>query len=237
MLPNTTFPSRQNNRKPVFAEVRGDFQHSKELTRVHNTICCLTRQFDLIVHHSLRGSNNTNGCTSFRNMHFVETKFSDEVVGDDISKGNLLRQLEHISWVYFEYLQESTNDVTMTRKKWRYINELEVSNTKEGDPNWVIESIAQCDFSSLLLISLLYIILVSQHYYFNIHVSSKQIALFIPMSFPSLPSSLTFENTPELLLDLKEKFEKGEISLEKTELAIIAVILEAVENEKDFICS
>ena len=141
MLPNTTFPSRQNSRKPVFVEVRGDFQHSKELTRVHNTICCLTRQFDLIVHHSLRGSNNTNGCTSFRNMHFVETKFSDEVVGDDISKGNLLRQLEHISWVYFEYLQESTNDVTMTRKKWRYINELEVSN-KEGDPNWVIESIA-----------------------------------------------------------------------------------------------
>ena len=145
LLPNTTFPSRQNNRKPVFAEVRGDFQHSKELTRVHNAICCLTRQFDQIV-RSLRGSNNTDGCTSFGNMHFVEAKFSDQVLTDDLSKSNLLRQLEHIPWVHFEYLQESTNDVTMMRKKWRYINELELSN-KEGDPNWVIESRARCKFS------------------------------------------------------------------------------------------
>ena len=51
------------------------------------------------------------------------------------------------------------------------------------------------------------------------------------MPFPPLPSPLTFENTPELL-DLKEKLEKGENSLEETELAI-ANIVQSVENEKE----
>lgn len=55
------------------------------------------------------------------------------------------------------------------------------------------------------------------------------------MPFPSLPSSLTFENTPELL-DLKEKLDKGDISLEETEVAI-AAILESIENEKEVFSS
>ena len=55
------------------------------------------------------------------------------------------------------------------------------------------------------------------------------------MPFPPLPSPLTFENTPELL-DLKEKLEKGENSLEETELAI-ANIVQSVENEKEVFSS
>ena len=149
LLPNNTFASRQNNRKTVSAEVRGEFIHSKELTRVHNAICCLTRQFDQIIHSS-GGSNENDGCTSFGNMYFVATKFSDKVVDDDMSKDDLLRQLEHIPWVHFDHLQEPTNDVTMMRKKWRYMNELEVSN-KGGDPNWVIESRARCKYSLVLI--------------------------------------------------------------------------------------
>ena len=55
------------------------------------------------------------------------------------------------------------------------------------------------------------------------------------MSFPSLPPPLSFELPPELIM-LKEKFERGEISLNDAEVAIRNII-ELVQNEEGIFSS
>lgn len=141
-VPNVAFPSKSDYRSSVYAEVHGQFAHNKELSRVHNAICCVTRRFDLIV----RGTGNSDdheGRTSFGKLHFVQVDVSEKVLSDNLSQDIYFQHLENLPWVHFEILQGSKDELTMTRRKWVYADEYKVSENK-GGPSWVIESRARC---------------------------------------------------------------------------------------------
>lgn len=141
LLPHSAFTAKNdNNRNPVYAEVLGEFVHSKELTRIHNAICCLTRQFDSIIRWNM-DVNEHEGCTSFGINHFVEEDFS---IRADEENTDLYSHLEEVPWVHFSYMSNSNeNDITAIRRKWHFPNELKVSERK-GGPKWAIESRARC---------------------------------------------------------------------------------------------
>jgi hypothetical protein len=147
LLPNVAFTSRPEEMNPIYAEVLAEYEDNKELTRVHNAICCLTNQFDMIMDVTAN-SNDLDGCTSFRNSYFVEEDFSTKV--SDPPKDKLFEHLEHIPWVHFEVLQDSTDDIATMRRRWLYSDELEVSKGK-GGPSWVIESRTRCKLISIFV--------------------------------------------------------------------------------------
>ena len=141
---NVTFHSKPDYRNPAYVEVLGEFAHSQELTRVHNAICCLTKQFDLVIHNS---KDTDEGCTSFKSMHFVDESSSDEKFKKDDLKLNetIFNRLEQIPWVHFRASDYSINDISSVRRKWKYSDELNVSKMK-GGPSWVVQSRARCKF-------------------------------------------------------------------------------------------
>ncbi len=149
LIPNTGFASyKQDHRNPLFAEIFGEFSHSKELIRIHNGICCLTRQFDLIINSGVDGDNEN--CTSFGNMHFVEEEFDANKLDSD---DNLISLFEEVPWVHFEKLKKSsTTDITMIRRKWHFSDEMKIFE-KKGGPKWVIETRAQCKLTFMLLLT------------------------------------------------------------------------------------
>ncbi len=145
LLPNVAFASRTETRSPLYADVTGEFANRKEFTKIHNAICCLTRQFDLIQHG--RGSSaDLQGCTSFGNMHFVEEELLEKSLRRDVSRNNefqlSLENVPWVPWVQFEAPRNTINDITMLRRNWCYSDELKVSKYK-GGPSWVIESRAR----------------------------------------------------------------------------------------------
>lgn len=139
---NVAFNSRPDYKNPAYVEVLGEFAHSKELTRVHNAICCLTKQFDLVIHNS---KDTDEGCTSFKSMHFVDESTSGEKIKEDDKRVNesMFNRLEQIPWVHFRASDYSINDTSTIRRKWKYSDELNVSKMK-GGPSWVVQSRARC---------------------------------------------------------------------------------------------
>ncbi len=141
LLPNVAYNSKSGYRNPTYVEVLGEFAHSKELTRVHNAICCLTKQFDSIIYNT----RNDEGCTSFKSMHFVNKSISKTrfVKDDEHLFDTLFHRLEYIPWVHFGAVEYTTKDAYEVRRTWKYSDELNVSKMK-GGPSWVIQSRAQC---------------------------------------------------------------------------------------------
>ncbi len=141
LMPNVSFNSKPDYRNPAYVEVLGEFAHSKELTRVHNAICCLTKQFDAVIRNK---KNTEEGCTSFKSMYFVDESTSGQRFhkNNEELRDDLFQHLDHIPWVHFGAMDNSI-DIKATRRTWKYCNELEVSKMK-GGPSWAIEARARC---------------------------------------------------------------------------------------------
>jgi len=144
LIPQSTLSGRGGfNRNPPNVEVLGEFSHNKELTRIHNAICCVTKQFERIIYG---GKIETEGRTSFGNMYFVDKDLSHQrsILGGP--EDALFKYLEDVPWVHFKELRnDESQDVTVLRQNWCYADELEVSK-KLGGPKWAIESRARSFF-------------------------------------------------------------------------------------------
>jgi len=131
---------RASSKKSVdFFKIEGEFQHRSQLTRIHNAICCLTRQFESLLTENGIGTNGyMEGFTSFGYLSF-DKNTSIASIPEDEEKG-FYACLEKVPWV-----QGSRPCKVVERNRWSFSNELEVSK-KEGGPQWIINSRAQAMF-------------------------------------------------------------------------------------------
>lgn len=133
------FASSEGEAVSRFA-IDGEFKHRSQLTRVHNAICCISRDFDSILHDGLNGADR-EGITSFGPLVFEHNSVENLEQSSDL--GPLYASLERTSWWC-----KTPTAVLDSRRKYDpslYTDVLHVS-ASEGGPNWLIEARASAIF-------------------------------------------------------------------------------------------
>jgi hypothetical protein len=134
---NNAFASKQDSH----VKVQAPFAYRKELARVHNAICCLTRHFESIVPPNIADCKDLEGCTSFGNMHFIE----EEISSTDFIELEGTHQLEGKPWHFSDNMQQT---IDLDRiKQWNYCKNAEDAKQR-GGPRWLIDSRARSKFYS-----------------------------------------------------------------------------------------
>jgi len=115
----------------------GEFQHRTRLTRIHNTICCLTNNLKNVVYSSGVGVTGSNqGFTTFGPLHFEPEE------KHPIRRANL-SHLDNLPWIHdFNMIQ------LHDRKKWVFSDEYE-SSKAVGGADWMIEARAKATFAAM----------------------------------------------------------------------------------------
>ena len=169
--------------------VYGEFHHRSELSRIHNSICCVTQNFESIIHEgivSIEGGND--GYTSFADYFFVS---EDSTMARNQFKSE---KLDDIPWIY-EFNLSSIE----RRHQWKFNDEVNVSKVV-GGPYWLINARARSTFVPMTLLL--------QHY--NVNVNDP----FVQSTKHALTrGSISFEEAMEKMKRLSELTSKQRYSL------------------------
>ncbi|CAJ1965882.1 unnamed protein product [Cylindrotheca closterium] len=132
--------------------VLAEFQHRQQLTRLHNAICCVVRDFDAVVIDHASGVDPVSRKEFTFGLYAFGPGSSDSITSSRCNV-DTIAALENIPW-----MQDSTfslvrnlpekrqiEEVTKLRQLWTYSRELEAS-TKQGGARWLIEARARAMF-------------------------------------------------------------------------------------------
>jgi hypothetical protein len=137
--------------------VLAEYQHRKQLTRLHNAVSCVVGDFDSIISEPGRGRSSVDpeGTTKFGIFTFE--KGLPDGRDSHVSNIELVGDLEDLAWIQndtFEQLHGVTtlrqkNFLAHQRQNWDYSKELEGS-VSLGGPPWLIEARARAMYVSRL---------------------------------------------------------------------------------------
>lgn len=135
--------------------VLAEYQHRKQLTRLHNAVSCVMGDFDSIISVPSRGGHyvDPEGATKFGIFTFE--KGLAESSDCHVSNKELVEELENLAWMQnamFEQIQGLSTSrqkdfLARQRQSWDYSKELEES-VSIGGPPWLIEARARALFVS-----------------------------------------------------------------------------------------
>lgn len=130
--------------------ILAEYQYRRQLTRLHNVISCITKDFSAIVRDSSIGrASSTEGYTSF-GMFFFER---DSNTDAEKKFTQPINRFENLPWVgkdAFDVargksLSEQKLFLSTLRGEWDFNSELE-SSRREGGPMWLIKARARAAF-------------------------------------------------------------------------------------------
>ena len=130
--------------------VLAEFHHRRQLTRLHNAICCLAGDLESVsIDHGLNRDGSLEGYTSFGQFLFSREE-ADFVDGHENS---ISEELEDIPWVDEKFLvdtagmsrEEIAAEFTKQRKRWTWEKEMRSSRTM-GGPSWLVDARAKTLF-------------------------------------------------------------------------------------------
>lgn len=131
--------------------ILAEYNYRSQLLRLHNVICCINEDFDMIEHDvSVGARSSTEGYSSF-GVFFFEEDPSDS--STSTGRSGLLDGIEDLPWVSlseFEATTGKTRDeqkrfLSSLRQNWDLSSALEASNG-EGGPDWLVEARARATF-------------------------------------------------------------------------------------------
>jgi hypothetical protein len=122
--------------------ILAEYQYRRQLTRLHNAICCTTGAFDSVIHDpSLGHPNCTEGYTSF-GMYFFGMK---EVSKENQGFSDVLPCLDTLPWVSDRTFDETRHMVESEQKQYLQRSRVESSfatelkaSKQEGGQEWLI---------------------------------------------------------------------------------------------------
>jgi regulator of replication initiation timing len=132
--------------------VLAEFQHRVQLTKLHNAICCVVRDFDsVVVDHAGDADQPYKGATTFGLYTFGAS--SQDSNTSPSSNADLIAALEHLPWMHdatfnmIRHLPENNQvaEVSKLRQGWMFSKELEASR-QLGGPKWLVEARARAMF-------------------------------------------------------------------------------------------
>jgi len=141
------------SRKVERVFVHAEFHHRPKLERIHNAICCLTNDFDSIIHDTGIGTEGTSdGYTSFGQHTFDRGGGSDSLVEESKDYHVLYASLRNVPWFHESSglsKEDKENDhASSSRRPQRlFVDEL-LASKKEGGPLWMIKARASATFVS-----------------------------------------------------------------------------------------
>ena len=110
----------------------GDFLQRAQLTRIHNSICCLSQNYSSVIHDVGINSDDT-GYVYFKNM-------CDGCYEANQNEGIITVDLDQVIWL----------DQERDRYKWTLADEEELSR-RQGGPEWLIKARARNMFTPMLI--------------------------------------------------------------------------------------
>ena len=128
--------------------VLAEFQHRRQLSRIHNAICCITGTLDaIILDRGLGTEGSTEGYTSFGDLIFTPENFDVGKMDSIDDEVNCLKQLEKVPWVHESTFKEyrfvgsdkTTSNFVQLRHMWTLKREFEASQSR-GGPLWLIKA-------------------------------------------------------------------------------------------------
>ena len=149
-------PDEMNKRSGIseLFTVLAEYQHRRQLTSLHNAICCIVGDFNAIVQDNGRDfERNREGVTNFGLFGF-ESEVQDER-NAYASNAELVAFLENLPWMH-EKVFERTDGMSRTqqreyisklRQNWVFSRDLEAS-MEQGGPGWLIDARAKAMFVS-----------------------------------------------------------------------------------------
>lgn len=135
--------------------VLAEFQHRRQLTALHNSICCIVGNLDAIVVDEVRAvrHGSREGVTTFGIFHFEKGLQDSKTLA--ASNSALVVALDTLPWMnetLFKAVQGVPRDkrrafVSGVRSNWTLMRDLEAS-AEQGGPNWLVEARARAMFVS-----------------------------------------------------------------------------------------
>jgi hypothetical protein len=132
-----------------FFTVLAEFHHRRQLSRLHNAICCMSGNMGaIILDRGLSKDGSSDGYTSFGEFFFTKT----EAVHTDNFE-NRADNLEDVPWVPVNFFQtvarndgvDSSKEFSKMRRGWKLEKELEASE-EVGGPKWLVKARAEAAF-------------------------------------------------------------------------------------------
>ena len=134
--------------------ILADFQHRRQLSRVHNAIRCVTRNLDaIILDRGLGPDGSTEGYTTFGDMIFTKEDARARKMDFLDDENETVRNLEKAPWVHecmfedyrFIGAKETATKFKEERHTWTLQHELHLSATR-GGPRWLMKARADAMF-------------------------------------------------------------------------------------------
>jgi hypothetical protein len=144
----TTGITTDGNKMLEWFTVLAEYQHRKQLNRIHNSISCIVCDYDAVIPDISRPSyaSNIEGMTTFGIYHF-EGGLRDGSAAK-VSNMKVIASLEELHWMEHQ-LVEQIGRLSSTSKQQRALNKIRQtwdhsSNLKAsksiGGPNWLIKA-------------------------------------------------------------------------------------------------
>jgi hypothetical protein len=154
-LENHSHGTRQSQHGEIldWYTILAEFQHRRQLSRVHNAICCVTGNLDaIILDRGLGSEGETEGYTSFGDLTFTPERATKPAIYID-DETAVIQKLEKAPWVYecaFEKYSSFGSKVTAAkfieeRRKWTMQQEIE-SSMAGGGPLWLVKARSEALF-------------------------------------------------------------------------------------------
>ena len=154
-LENHSHGTRQSQRGEIldWYTILAEFQHRRQLSRVHNAICCVTGNLDaIILDRGLGSEGETEGYTSFGDLTFTPERATKPAIYID-DETAVMQKLEKTPWVYecaFEKYssfgsKEAATKFIEERRKWTMQQEIE-SSMAGGGPLWLVKARSEALF-------------------------------------------------------------------------------------------
>lgn len=153
--PNSAWTNKCNSDLTYFT-VLADFNHRRQLTRIHNAICCVTGQINsIIVDRGLNKNGSTEGYTSFVDFTFTEGKAIKDISTTSTLEQNDCTYMEYLPWVpeaFFTDIKglsdlEASQHFAELRSSWTLEKEKDATQ-RLGGPTWLVEARAKATYVS-----------------------------------------------------------------------------------------
>lgn len=154
-LENHSHGTRQSLRGEIldWYTILAEFQHRRQLSRIHNAICCVTGNLDaIILDKGLGSERKTEGYTSFGDLTFTpEIATTPSIrIDEEIA---VLQRLEKTPWVYESSFKqyssfgskETAAKFVEERRKWTKQQEIDAS-LAGGGPLWLVKARSEALF-------------------------------------------------------------------------------------------
>mmetsp|Transcript_7066 Transcript_7066/g.10134 ORF Transcript_7066/g.10134 Transcript_7066/m.10134 type:complete len:1164 (-) Transcript_7066:299-3790(-) len=131
-----------------------EFHHRKQLSRLHNAICCVTGNIDaIIMDHGLNKDDSGEGYTSFGEFFFSRDEGNEKAVDFEMSYRSVLDEIEFVPWIpeifFVETAKFSKSDRNIAfqemRRAWNLEKEKQ-SSLSTGGPAWIVQARAEAIF-------------------------------------------------------------------------------------------